>query len=252
MRNILIGLGCVVVVAGLVVAVYFGLLKGGTQTPSNVSPAKSSPASSSPAASPMPSPAAASPSPATPAPGTQVAQLPVPAGMDAQPGDHVLGDPKAPITIIEYASLTCPHCAYFSVNTFPELKKQYIDTGKAKLVFRDFPLDEYAARGSQMAECAGNDRYFALIEILFASQRSWIKINDVAGTIAELGKIARLAGVPEADFKACMANDGLLQSIIAERQAGEKMGVESTPTFFINGKKAEGAMPFAEFEKLLK
>jgi len=231
MRNILIAAGCVVVVAGILVAVYFGLLKG-SSAPSTASPA---------------TPAAGSP-----APGTAVAQAPVPAGLEVQPGDHVLGDPKAPITIIEYASLTCPHCAFFSVNTLPELKKQYIDTGKAKLVFRDFPLDEYAARGSQMAECAGNDRYFGLIEILFASQRSWIKINDVAGTIAELGKIARLAGVPEADFKACMANDGLLQSIIAERQAGEKMGVESTPTFFINGKKAEGAMPFPEFEKLLK
>ncbi len=185
-----------------------------------------------------------------------VAQLPppgpVPSTLAIEANDHVMGDPKAPIVVIEYASLTCPHCADFAVNTLPQVKKQYIDTGKVRWVYRDFPLDQYSARASMMAECAGNDRYFAIIEILFGSQANWIKINDMDGTIAELGKIGRLAGLPEADFKTCMANQPLLQSIIAERQAGEKLGVDSTPTFFINGTKASGAMPFAEFEKLLK
>ena len=189
---------------------------------------------------------------AAPMPGTNLAQATIPASLNVEPGEHVLGDPKAPITIIEYASLTCPHCADFTVNTLPELKKQYIDTGKAKLVFRDFPLDQHAARASMMAECAGPDRYFAIIDILFASQGNWIKPNDVEATTVELGKIARLGGVQEADLKACMANTALLQAIIAERQAGEKLGVDSTPTFFINGAKITGSRSFADFEKLLK
>jgi len=228
MRNILITAGGAVLVVALAAGAYFGLYKGGL---------------------------ASSNAQAAPFSNTQIAQVaaPVPTGLTAQPNDRVMGKADAPITIIEYASLTCPHCAYFSINTLPELKKQYLDTGKAKLVFRDFPLDEFAARASQMAECIGNDeRYFAIIEILFASQASWIKPSSIDATIVELGKIARLGGMSEPDFKACMANDALLQSIIAERQGGEKLGMQSTPTFFINGVKAEGAMPFAQFEKLLK
>jgi protein-disulfide isomerase len=224
MRNILIAAGGAVLVAALAGGAYFGLAKGGISSSS-----------------------------ANAAPLSQVQLAQVPTGLTVQPTDHVLGKADAPITIIEYASMTCPHCAYFSINVLPELKKNYIDTGKAKLVFRDFPLDEHAARASQMAECMGNnERYFAIIEILFASQASWIKPNSIDNTIAELGKIARLGGMSETDFKACMANDALLQSIIAERQGGEKLGMQSTPTFFINGVKAEGSMPWAQFEKLLK
>lgn len=225
MRNILIAGGGVALVLALAAGAYFGLSKGGVGGSSNAN--------------------------AAPLTDTQIAQ--VPAGLTVGANERVLGKADAPITIIEYASLTCPHCAHFAVNVLPELKKQYIDTGKVRLVFRDFPLDEHAARAAQMAECIGNnERYFAIIEILFASQANWIKPGSIDGTIAELGKIARLSGMSETDFKACMANDALLQSIIAERQGGEKLGMQSTPTFFINGVKAEGSMPFAQFEKLLK
>ena len=167
MRNILITAGGVALVVALAAGAYFGLVKGGF-----------------------------GPSNAHAAPLTDAQRAQVPGGLTAQPTDRVMGKADAPITIIEYASLTCPHCAYFANNTLPELKKQYLDTGKAKLVFRDFPLDEHAARASQMAECMGSDeRYFAMIEILFASQATWIKPASIDATIVELGKIARLGGM---------------------------------------------------------
>jgi protein-disulfide isomerase len=250
MRNILIAVGGIVVVVAIAVGGYFVLSKGQNGSPP-AAPAATAPPAASPTASPMASPAA-SPAPAPTGAAPQIAQAGVPSTLAVEAGDHVMGDPKAPVTVIEYASMTCPHCADFAMHTFPEVKKQYIDTGKVRWVFRDFPLDQYAVRGSMLAECSGNDRYFAIIDILFSSQQNWIKINDLEGTIAELGKIGRLAGMTEADFKTCMANQTLLQSIVAERQGGEKLGVDSTPTFFVNGTKAAGAMPFAEFEKLLK
>jgi protein-disulfide isomerase len=277
MRNILIVVGGLVVVAALAVGGYFLLGKSApgpssataaspmpapaaapaTPTPATPAPAPATPAPAATAPAPAtPAPAAATPAPApaTPAPAAPAAATvpAVPTGLEVQPSDHVMGDPKAPITVIEYASMTCPHCADFAVNTLPEVKKQFIDTGKVKWVFRDFPLDQYAVRGSMLAECGGNDRYFALIEILFGAQRNWIRINDMDGTIAELGKIGRLAGISETEFKACMANQALLNAIVAERQGGEQLGVDSTPTFFINGNKTAGAMPFDEFVKLLK
>lgn len=267
MRNILFVVGGLVVVAALAVGGYFLLGKQapGPSSATAASPmpapaaAPATPAPAGPAqATPAPAPAATAPAPATPAPAAATpaptaATVPaVPTGLEVQPSDHVMGDPKAPITVIEYASMTCPHCADFAANTLPEVKKQFIDTGKVKWVFRDFPLDQYAVRGSMLAECGGNDRYFALIEILFGAQRNWIRINDMDGTIAELGKIGRLAGISEADFKACMSNQALLNAIVAERQGGEQLGVDSTPTFFINGKKTAGAMPFDEFAKLLQ
>jgi protein-disulfide isomerase len=223
MRNILIVAGGVALVLALAAGAYFGLARSGGSSNANAAPADN----------------------------TQVAQFQD--VLKVLPDDHVLGNPDAPITIIEYGSLTCPHCAYFAVNTLPELKKQYIDTGKAKLVFRNFPRDEYDLRAFTLAECAGNNRYFAMLDVLFASQATWIKIGDLDGTVAELGRVARLAGMPESEFKACMANTALQQGIVARRQAlGDKIGLQSTPTFFINGVKAEGAMPFDQFEKLLK
>src|SRR6202044_1168049 len=94
---------------------------------------------------------------------------------DAGPnGDVMLGSDKAPVTIIEYASMTCPHCAHFSENTFPELKKRYIDTGKVRFIFREFPLDALAAAGFMLARCAGNDKFMPVIETLFAQQKDWV------------------------------------------------------------------------------
>ena len=118
----------------------------------------------------------------------------------------MLGDPKAPITIIEYASLTCSHCAHFHTQVLPEIKKKWIDTGKVKLIYRDFPLDQVAAKAAQIAECAGNDRYFGVLDIIFRGQPQWATSAD---PIAELAKPLRIAGLGENEIKACLANEAM-------------------------------------------
>jgi protein-disulfide isomerase len=152
-------------------------------------------------------------------------------------GDVMLGSDKAPVTVIEYASMTCPHCAHFSTTTYPELKRRYIDTGKVRYTMREFPLDALAAAGFMLARCAGNDKYMPIIETLFAKQPDWI----VQKPIEPLKAIAKQFGFTEESFDACLANQQVLENIQAVRdRAAEKLGVNSTPTFFINGKRMVG------------
>jgi protein-disulfide isomerase len=161
-------------------------------------------------------------------------------------GEMAIGDEKAPITVIEYASMTCPHCAHFSETTFPELKKRYIDTGKVRFMFREFPLDQLAAAGSILARCAGPDKYFPLVETLFAQQRVWV----VQKPLAPLMAIAKQAGLTQQAFETCLDNRELLEGIEKVRnQASEKFGVNSTPTLFVNGKRLAGALSIEELEK---
>jgi protein-disulfide isomerase len=152
-------------------------------------------------------------------------------------GDVVLGSEKAPVTIIEYASMTCPHCAHFSTTTFPELQKRYIDTGKVRFIFREFPLDALAAAGFMLARCAGNERFLPVVETLFAKQAEWM----VQKPIEPLRGIAKQFGFTQQSFDECLANQKVLDSIQEVRDRGaSKLGVNSTPTFFINGKKLTG------------
>jgi protein-disulfide isomerase len=152
-------------------------------------------------------------------------------------GDVVLGSDKAPVTIIEYASMTCPHCAHFSQETFPELQKRYIDTGKVRFIFREFPLDALAAAGFMLARCAGKDKFMPIVETLFAKQADWV----VQQPIEPLKAIAKQFGFTEDSFNQCLANQKVLDAIQAVRdRASQKLGVNSTPTFFINGKKLQG------------
>ena len=152
-------------------------------------------------------------------------------------GDFVLGSEKAPVTIIEYASMTCPHCAHFSETTFPELRKRYIDTGKVRFIFREFPLDALAAAGFMLARCAGKDKFIPVVETLFAKQREWM----VEKPIEPLREIAKQLGLTQESFDACLANQKVLDSVQEVRdRAAEKLGVNSTPTFFVNGKKLIG------------
>jgi protein-disulfide isomerase len=152
-------------------------------------------------------------------------------------GDVVLGSEKAPVTIIEYASMTCPHCAHFSETTFPELQKRYIDTGKVRFIFREFPLDALAAAGFMLARCAGPDKFLPVIETLFAKQREWM----VEKPIEPLRTIAKQFGFTHDTFDACLANQKVLDGIQDVRdRAAEKLGVNSTPTFFVNGKRLTG------------
>ena len=164
-----------------------------------------------------------------------------------QPSDHVLGDPKAPVTMIEYASFTCPHCAHFATAIMPDVKKKWIDTGKVKLVYRDFPLDQMATKAAQLAECSGNDKYFAVMDMIFATQGTWAAASD---PIAVLSKSLRIAGMGDKEVQACLANDAVSTGVIADYKGGEALGVNSTPTLFINGEKYTGARPAEELDAL--
>jgi protein-disulfide isomerase len=163
--------------------------------------------------------------------------------------DRVLGDPAAPITIIEYASLTCPHCARFANDVLPELKREWIDTGKAKLVLRDFPLDERALRAAMIARCAPAGRFYAFAETFFAAQEKWVLTKDYREALAWL---AKLGGMGKDEFDACLTNTTLENRIVEQRLvASKQLDVTSTPTFFINGSKFSGAPTAEDFNKVL-
>jgi protein-disulfide isomerase len=158
--------------------------------------------------------------------------------LQVTPKDRVLGQTDAPITIVEYASMTCPHCAHFANDVLPELKQKWIDTGKAKLVMRPFPLDQVALRAETLARCLPPDRYYPMIETLFKTQEKWAIAQDWRPA---LERTARLAGVSSKEFDACLANKGLEDEAVQSRlTASTQLDVTGTPTFFINGKKFEG------------
>jgi protein-disulfide isomerase len=136
--------------------------------------------------------------------------------------------------------MTCPHCAHFSMTTFPELQKRYIDTGKVRFIFREFPLDALAAAGFMLARCAGNDKFMPVVETLFAKQDEWL-VRDPSTATAKLRDLAKQFGFTEQSFDACLANQKVLDDIQEVRdRAATKLGVNSTPTFFINGKRFVG------------
>ena len=166
-----------------------------------------------------------------------------------QPGDRVLGKADAPITIIEYASLTCPHCAHFATDALPKLKEKWIDSGKAKLVLRDFPLDEPALRAAMVARCAPPDRFYPLVDTFFAQQEQWATSRDYR---AALEKLARLGGISNKEFAACISDKKLEDQVAQSRlTAAQQLGVDATPTFFVNGKKFDGAPTLEAFDKAL-
>jgi protein-disulfide isomerase len=169
-----------------------------------------------------------------------------------QPGalpDMALGDEKAPVTIIEYASLTCPHCKHFETATFPELKKRYIDTGKVRYIFREFVLNELDALAILLVRCVDKDKYFPFLESLYATQEQWV----VQDALPPLMAISKQAGFTEDSFKKCASNQELFKSVTAQRDvAAKKFGVTSTPTFFINGQMHSGDLPIEQLEKLIQ
>ena len=163
--------------------------------------------------------------------------------------DRILGNPDAPITIVEYASSTCSHCAHFANEVLPEIKKEWIDTGKAKLVLRDFPLDEPALRAAMIARCAPPGRFYAFTETFFASQDKWAGARDYREALARL---AKLGGMGKDEFDACLKNTALENRIVEQRLiASKELDVNSTPTFFVNDSKFTGAPTAEEFGKLL-
>ncbi|MSP44421.1 MAG: DsbA family protein [Xanthobacteraceae bacterium] len=163
-------------------------------------------------------------------------------------GDRVLGKDDAPVTIVEYASMTCSHCAAFHETTYPELKKRYIDTGKVRFIFREFPLDQLAAGASMLARCADKEQFFPLIETLFQQQRQWA----VEKPIPKLMAIAKQAGMSEQKFNACLSDQKMLDAMQAEqKRASDKFQVTSTPTLFINGKKQIGGQSIEDLANVI-
>ena len=163
--------------------------------------------------------------------------------------EMAMGSADAPLTIIEYASLTCPHCAAFQRDTVPELKKEYIDTGLVRWVYRDFPLDSLALAAAMLARCSGPERYFGFVEVLFRSQSSWANSDNPR---LELARIARLANMPEETFEACLKDSSLLKGIQAgAEEAKNKYAIDSTPTFIVGDRKLPGAVPFKDFKEII-
>ncbi len=163
--------------------------------------------------------------------------------------DMVMGDPAAKVTIVEYSSMTCPHCANFHENTLPGLKEKYIDTGKVKLVFREFPFDPRAAAAFMLARCAPEGQYFPMVDVLYKQQQVWASAVDARVPMLQ---IAKLAGFTQESFEACLKNQELLDKVRAVfDKAAKDYGVESTPTFFINGEKHTGALSLEEMSKII-
>jgi len=170
--------------------------------------------------------------------------------MQAGPlGEKVLGAENAPNVIIEYASMTCPHCARFTNDVFPLLKQRDIDTGRVRFIFREFPLDPLAAGASSLARCAGKDKFFPTIELLFRTQETWAVEKPEAPLLATVKQV----GFTQESFKACLADQKILDGVLWVRDhAAKYFKVGATPTFFINGEKKEGELSIEEIEALLK
>lgn len=164
-------------------------------------------------------------------------------------GDVWLGKADAKVTIIEYASLTCSHCARFHAETWPALKAKYIETGKARFTLREFPLDALATAGFMLSRCAGNDKYIAMTDMLFAQQKVWAFTDKPFDALVSMSK---QAGFTQESFEACLKRQDIYDAVTAVKERGAKVGVDSTPTFFINGKKQSGALSIAEFDKILE
>jgi protein-disulfide isomerase len=157
----------------------------------------------------------------------------------AEPSEQTLGDPDAPVTIIEYASLTCPHCAQFHNEVLPDLKERYIETGRVQLIYRDFPLDERALMAAALAHCAGPDRYFGFLDVLFETQSGWARADDGVGALKKLGK---LGGMSDEQMDQCLADEQLANGILQTRLDGQnEHQVSSTPTLVINGEVYPGS-----------
>ena len=164
--------------------------------------------------------------------------------------DIVQGAVTAPITIVEYASMTCPHCAAFHEGPWKDLKSKYVDTGKVKFILREFPLDPLATAGFMLARCAGPDKRNAVVDLLYAQQKTWAFVDK---PIQPLLDLVKGLGFTQTDFETCLKNQELYDQVNSSRdQAADKFGVDATPTFFINGRKQTGEMSIADLDAALE
>ncbi|KQT49930.1 disulfide bond formation protein DsbA [Methylobacterium sp. Leaf456] len=168
-------------------------------------------------------------------------------------GDVWLGPADAKVTIIEYASLTCSHCAHFHKETYPVLKERYIDTGKVRFTLREFPLDPLSTAAFMLSRCDGNEKYYPISDLLFDQQQNWAFVRKPQSPVDALEQIVRQAGFSKEKFETCLKDQKTYGAINAVKTRGlETFKVESTPTFFINGTKYSGALSIEELEKIIK
>jgi protein-disulfide isomerase len=169
-----------------------------------------------------------------------------------QPGplpEHALGDPAAPVTIVEYVSLTCHHCEAFHNDVWPALKEKFVDTGKVRFILREFPFDTPGAAGAMLARCA-KENWHTVVDLLFRNADSWAHSNRPLNALADL---VRQAGMDRQAFEQCLSDQALLQAIeAAQKHAHEKFGVRATPTFFVNGRRHVGALGLAQLEQMIE
>jgi protein-disulfide isomerase len=162
--------------------------------------------------------------------------------------EKAFGEEDAPVNIIEYASLTCGHCRNFHLTTWPELRKKYVETGKVRFIVREFPLDPRATAGFMLARCAGEDKWYPTVDLLYRSAESWTQVPDAA---TGLKQVMGMAGMTGEDVEACLADQELLDNVNAVALKGSAMGVTSTPTFFVNGEMYPGSMSIEQFSEII-
>jgi len=164
--------------------------------------------------------------------------------------DHILGSADAPVTILEFASLTCPHCAAFHTETLPQVKAEWIEQGRARLVYRHYPLDQLALRAAAAANCVTGDGFFGFLEVLFKNQDKWTRSDDPLATI---GQYAALAGLDKATYEKCLSDEAAIDRILEKQTAGrDRYNIASTPSFVINGTPVVGNQPYDEFNRVLE
>ena len=153
-----------------------------------------------------------------------------------------IGTEEANIEIIEFASLTCGHCAKFHNEVFPKIKKEFIDTGKVSFIYQDFPLDKFALKASVIARCSGEKKFFSFLKVLYSKQKDWTRTED---PFRSLLKIAKLGGLKNDEIKVCVGNKSIEDGILKQRlNASKKFDINATPTLYINGEKYDGDLTF--------
>ena len=183
--------------------------------------------------------------------GTRAVAQPVDSAALLQPGplpDMVLGAEDAPVTIVEYASMTCPHCRDFHVNTFEDLRAKYVDSGQVRFIFREFPLDIRAVLGSMLARCAPPEQFFDIVQVLFERQADWAPVED---PVLATYNLVSQAGFSEESFQACIRDQELYAKIVQVQEGGQRFGVDATPTFFVNGEQVRGGRSLEEFDEII-
>ena len=165
--------------------------------------------------------------------------------------DMVQGAEDAPITVIEYASFTCPHCARFHSDVYKLLRKNYIDTGKVKFIFREVYFDKYGMWASMIARCSGPDRYFGMTDLILNSQSTWARAGDDLAIVEALRKIGRLSGMQDAALDSCLQDGDKLRALVGwYKENAQRDGIQSTPSFLIDGQPYKN-MDYEEFAKIL-